>query len=63
MDRRTKQGKRSLNVWVSRELGQQLDRARGLIPMQRYVVDVLEKEMRRKRVVPTDEPLRRDGNI
>lgn len=49
MDRRTKKGLRSLNVWVTPELGKQLDEARGLIPMQRYVVFVLEKEMERER--------------
>jgi hypothetical protein len=47
MDRRTKKGWRSLNVWVPPELGKQLDEARGLIPMQRYVVHVLEQEMER----------------
>lgn len=36
-----------LNVWVPPELGKQLDEARGLIPMQRYVVHVLEQEMER----------------
>jgi hypothetical protein len=48
MDRRTAQGKRALNVWVTRELGEKLDQARGLIPMQRYVVRILEEEMFRQ---------------
>jgi hypothetical protein len=46
MDRRTRKGLRSLNVWVTPELGAQLDDARGLIPMQRYVVFLLEQAMK-----------------
>jgi len=47
MDRRTALGLRSLNVWVKPALGKQLDEARGDIPMQRFVVRVLEREMAR----------------
>lgn len=45
MDKRTAKGLRALNVWVTPELGKQLDEARGLIPMQRYVVFLLDQAM------------------
>ena len=45
MDRRAAKGMRSLNVWVPKELGEKLDRARDLVPMQRFVVRILEREM------------------
>ena len=71
MDRRTKQGKRSLNVWVDPDLGARLDKARGLIPMQRYVVFALNKwlatieaeEWLATRRADDNEPLRKKGDI
>lgn len=45
MDRRTKKGMRALNVWVDKELAAKLDEARDLIPMQRFVVRLLEEAL------------------
>lgn len=54
MDRRTAKGLRSLNVWVTPELGAQLDAARGLIPMQRYVNFLLEQAMKTRESGPAE---------
>lgn len=54
MDRRTAKGLRSLNVWVTPELGKQLDDARGLIPMQRYVNYLLEQAMKARKDGPAE---------
>lgn len=52
MDRRTALGLRSLNVWVTPELGKKLDAARrtplGDVPMQQFVVKLLEEAMERR---------------
>lgn len=45
MDRRTKKGMRALNVWVTRELADVLDKERDLAPMQRFVVRLLEEAL------------------
>lgn len=47
MDPRTAKGMRALGVWVPKELAEKLDAARGDIPMTRYVVRLLEREMDR----------------
>lgn len=44
---RRKRGMRPLGAWVSKELAEKLDAARGDIPMTRYVLRVLEREMDR----------------
>lgn len=46
-DRRTDKGLRKIQVWVTPELSARLDDARDLVPMQRYVTRLLEREMDR----------------
>lgn len=42
-DPRTEQGLRKIQVWVTPELASKLDAARDLIPMQRYLVRMIEQ--------------------
>jgi len=43
--------RRPINIYLSAELRAALDDARGLIPMQRFVVAILEEEMRKAKLV------------
>lgn len=53
-DPRVAKGLRHISVWVTPELGRQLDEARDLVPMQRYVTRLLESVMsQRQHKLPT----------
>lgn len=63
MDKRTAGGKKPLHLWVTPELRAKLDEARGLIPMQRYVVSLLEQATESRPMSDRVLPPGRGGRI
>jgi len=56
MDKRTAKGLRRLGVWVTPNLGNALDVARGDVPMQRYLVRKLSEAIEREVIDRESQP-------